>query len=49
MIELKYAHDDGNLEKACKEGLRQIEKKWYASRAQAAGNEKNYWIRNRFL
>ena len=29
MIELKYA-DDGNLEKACREALKQIEEKKYA-------------------
>ncbi|OUP86213.1 hypothetical protein B5F07_02675 [Lachnoclostridium sp. An169] len=39
VIELKYAHD-GNLEKACKEGLRQIEKKSYAAGLRRRGMKK---------
>ena len=39
VIELKYA-DDGNLEKACSEALKQIEKKKYAEGLKRQGTKK---------
>lgn len=45
MIELKYA-DDGNLEKACSEAIKQIEEKKYAEGLKHRGAKKiiQYWI-----
>ena len=45
VIEVKYA-DDGNLEKACKEALRQIEEKKYAEGLKRKGMKKNCEIWN---
>ena len=39
MIELKYA-DDGNLQKACGEALKQIEEKKYAEGMKRWGTKK---------
>lgn len=39
VIELKYA-DDGNLEAACREALRQIEEKKYAEGLKRRGMKK---------
>lgn len=39
MIEVKYA-DDGNLEKACGEALKQIEEKKYAEGVKRRGTKK---------
>ena len=39
VIELKYA-DDGNLEKACSEALKQIEEKKYAEGLKRRGTKK---------
>ena len=39
IIELKYA-DDGNLETACKEALKQIEEKKYAEGLKRCGMKK---------
>lgn len=48
IIELKYA-EDGNLDAACDEALRQIEEKDYTAKLKAGWNDKFHQVRDCML